>query len=287
MKERHASYLLVLASFLWGLTFVFQNSAADLIGPLTYNGVRMLIGAVVLSPFALKSRKLHKGDAAYSKTLLTGGLVCGFFIASASFFQQYGIAFTSTGRAGFLTSIYTLLVPVFSIVIGKKVSLHLWLCVFAGLLGAFLLSTGAGEGAIGFGDLMIIICAVLFTFQIMAVDHFSPSLDGTDLSFLQFLFGGAGLLILALFFEDVSWSVISGAWIQILYAGIFSCGVAYTLQIIGQKYVQPTKATLILCLESVWAAIGGAIIFAETMTLKELCGCTLLFLSVAASQLRK
>jgi len=285
MKEYKAALLLVLASVIWGFTFVFQSQAAEVIGPFTYNGIRMLIGALVLSPLAFREIGKRKTDVTYCKNLISGGLVCGFLIAAASVFQQYGIGLTSAGRAGFLTSIYALFVPVFSVVIGKKVSPALWLCVFAGLLGAFLLSTGAESGKIGTGEVMLFICAILFTFQIMSVDHYAPKVEGPDISFVQFLVGGLVSLICGLLFETVSMQIIKDAAIPILYAGIFSCGVAYTLQIVGQKHVQPTKATLILCLESFWAAVGGALILGETMTIREILGCAITLGAVIASQL--
>ena len=276
---------MVLASFLWGLTFVFQSQAATLIDPFTYNGIRMLIGALVLCPVAAGNFNSHRGDRKYCSDLFTGGLVCGLLIAAASVLQQYGIGFTTAGRAGFITSLYSLFVPVASVLMGRKVSARLWLCVLAGLVGAFLLSTGAQEGKIGKGDLMIFFCAILFTFQILAVDRYSHRVSGSELSFAQFVIGGAVSLVLAFIFENVSWVVVKGAWIQILYAGVFSCGIAYTLQIVGQRYVVPAKATLILCLESVWAAVGGALLLHETMTAKELFGCALMLLAVVLSQL--
>jgi len=287
MKEYKAALLLVLASVIWGFTFAFQSQAADLIQPFSYNGIRMLIGAVVLSPLALKGMRKRGSDAVYRRNLIRGGLLCGVLIAAASVFQQYGIGLTSAGRAGFITSIYALLVPVFSIAIGKKVSPGLWVCVFAGLLGLFLLSTGAESGKIGTGEIMLMVCAVLFTFQIMSVDHFAPFVEGPDISFIQFLVGGFISLVFGLIFETVSWQIIKAAMVPILYAGIFSCGVAYTLQIVGQKYVQPTKATLILCLESFWAAVGGALILGETMTGREITGCVITLGAVMASQLMR
>ena len=287
MKEYKAALLLVLASVIWGFTFAFQSQAADLIQPFSYNGIRMLIGAVVLSPLALKGMRKRGSDTVYRRNLIRGGLLCGVLIAAASVFQQYGIGLTSAGRAGFITSIYALLVPVFSIAIGKKVSPGLWVCVFAGLLGLFLLSTGAESGKIGTGEIMLMVCAVLFTFQIMSVDHFAPFVEGPDISFIQFLVGGFISLVFGLIFETVSWQIIKAAMVPILYAGIFSCGVAYTLQIVGQKYVQPTKATLILCLESFWAAVGGSLILGERMTGREITGCVITLGAVMASQLMR
>ena len=287
MKEYKAALLLVLASIIWGFTFAFQSQAADLIGPFTFNGIRMLIGSLILSPLALKGIKKRKADPVYRKNLAYGGLICGLFIAAASVFQQYGIGLTSAGRAGFITSIYALLVPVFSIAIGKKVRPGLWVCVFTGLVGLFLLSTGAESGKIGTGEVMLFICAILYTFQIMTVDYYAPYIEGPDISFVQFLVGGILSLVFAFIFETVSWQIIKAAAVPILYSGIFSCGVAYTLHLVGQKFVQPTKATLILCLESFWAVVGGAIILGETMTAREIVGCAITLGAVMASQLMR
>lgn len=284
MKERNAMLLMALASFLWGITFVFQSEAASVIGPLMYNGLRFILGFVVLLPFTIKILKRHKDDKDYMNQLIKGGLATGFFIASASFTQQAGIAYTTVGKAGFLTSLYTLFVPVFSIFKGKKVSKRLWLCVLIGVVGAFLMSMNAQSG-ISKGDLLMFACAILFAFQIMTIDSYGSKLEGIDLSAFQFLFGGIMSLICGLFFEPFEFSMVKNAIVPILYAGIFSCGVAYTLQIIGQKYVQPTKATLVLSLENAWAAIGGVVILHETMSLKEFLGCLMLFAAVIVSQL--
>lgn len=285
MKERNAFLLLALASFLWGFTFVFQNQAADVIGAATFNGIRMLIGFVVLLPLFIPIIKRHKNDKAYMSHLFKGGLILGFVIAAASYTQQLGIGMTSAGKAGFLTSLYSLLVPVFGIVIGKKTNLRTWICVLIGLCGAFLLSIN-GDSGISLGDGLIFACAVLFAIQILVIDSFGKSLEGVDLSALQFFFGGIISIILSLVTkEDFSLPTIKLALVPILYAGIFSCGVAYTLQIVGQKYIHPAKATLVLSLESVWACVGGALILHERMSLKESLGCVLLFAAVVISQL--
>lgn len=284
MKERTAVLLMLLASFIWGITFAFQSQAADVIGPFMYNGIRFVLGFIVLLPFVVKILKKHKDNPQYVKNLIKGGLACGLCLASASIAQQAGIAYTTAGKAGFITSLYTLFVPVFSIVLGKKVSKKLWLCVLSGLVGAFLMSINAEHG-ISYGDILIFICAVLFALQIMVIDRVGKDLEGIDLSAVQFLFSGIICLILGLFIEPFEISMVRSAVIPILYAGIFSCGVAYTLQIIGQKYVQPTKATLALSLENAWSAVGGAIILGERMTAKEFCGCLILFASVIIAQL--
>lgn len=283
---------MLLASFIWGITFVFQGQAADVIGPCMYNGIRMLLGVIVLQPLFIPIVKRHKGDKKYMKALLIGGLFCGLSLATASIFQQAGIAYTTAGKAGFITSLYTLIVPILSVLLKKKVSARTWVCVGIGLVGAFLLSininalTGANsEAAIGKGDILIFVCAVLFAVQIMVIDHYGPMVEGVDLSVMQFLVGGLFCLIIGIFAEPFEFSMVKAALVPILYAGICSCGIAYTLQIVGQKYVHPAKATLALSLESVWAAVGGAVLAGETMVFKEVLGCVLLFAAVVVSQM--
>ena len=284
MKERNAVLLMLLASFIWGSTFVAQSQAADVIGPAMYNGIRFILGFIVLLPFTVKILKKHKDDKTYLPRLMKAGFFCAVFLASASVFQQAGILYTTAGKAGFITSLYTLLVPVFSIMAGKKVSKKLWLCVAIGLAGAFMLSMNKETG-IGKGDILIFACAVLFALQIMVIDKVGKDFEGIELSAFQFLFSGILCLIYGLFSEPFEISMVRSAWFQIFYAGVFSCGCAYTFQVIGQKYVQPTKATLALSLENAWAAVGGVIILGERMSLKELCGCVLLFAAVIIAQL--
>lgn len=288
MKESKAVLLLLLASFLWGFTFVFQSQASGVVGPFFFNGTRMIIGFVVLIPLIVPIFKKHKGDKAYWKRLAEGGVLCGLAIAAASVVQQYGIEYTTAGKAGFITSLYTLIVPVFTLFMGRRVSPRIWVCIGIGLVGTFLLSVNGGDG-IGYGDLLVLGSAFLFAVQIMLVDAFVKDLEGVDLSACQFLLGGVFCLVCGFFVEgytlDSFASSFMDAAVPILYAGIGSCGIAYTLQIIGQKWVQPAKATLALSLESAWAAVGGVLVLGETLSAKELVGCILMFSAVVFAQL--
>lgn len=285
MKERNAILLMLLASFIWGITFVFQSQAADVIGPMMYNAIRFLIGFVVLQPFVIPALRKHKGDRSYFRSLLKGALLCGFFLATASVAQQAGMAYTTASKAGFLTSLYTLMVPVFSVVMGKKVSARIWLCVLIGVLGAFLLSMGTDSTSIGKGDLLMLLCAMLFALQIMAIDRVGKDLEGIVLSAFQFLTAGLMCLAVGIFAEDFAFQMVRMALVPILYAGVCSCGIAYTLQVVGQKYVQPAKATLALSLENAWAAVGGVLLLHEVLSVKEVTGCALLFFAVILAQL--
>lgn len=284
MKERNAILLLLLTSLIWGFAFVAQSNAADSIGPLTYNGIRMLIGAAALLPLTYKKFKMHLKDQEYRKTLLKAGFSCALCLGVASVLQQAGIAYTTAGKAGFITSLYMLIVPIFSIALGKRVSKKVWACVFMGILGAYLLSMNS-KLTISKGDLLIFLCSIVFAFHIMFIDHFGKKVDGVELSNLQFLFAGLICFILSFIFEDVRMESIMDASTAILYSGIMSCGVAYTLQIVAQKYVSPAPATLAMSLESVWAAVGGMLLLGEVMSLRETLGCTILFVAVVIAQL--
>ncbi|MCQ2397914.1 MAG: DMT family transporter [Sphaerochaetaceae bacterium] len=284
MKEKRAVLLLLFASFIWGTTFVVQSNAADLIPPFSYNGIRMLLGSLCLSPFLISSVKEHKNSGEFRKNIITGGVICGIEVGLACTVQQIGISMTTAGKAGFITSLYILVVPVLSLVAGKKVSPRTWICVMFGLIGAFVLSVN-GATPVNRGDLVVFTCSFIFAIHIITVDYFVGKLDGPDLSCVQFFFGGLMNLVIGLIFEECNLQMIKSAMFNIFYSGVLSCGVAYTLQIIGQKHVQPAKATLALSLESAWAAVSGAVFLGERMSLKELTGCVILFSAVIISQL--
>lgn len=284
MKSKNASILLFLASFIWGIAFIFQRTASSAIGPCFFNGIRMLLGCIALLPVGLANLNKHKNDKEYLKTVIMGGIVCGIATAAPSILQQTGIAYTTAGKAGFLTSLYILFIPIISIFMKKKVSLKVWICVFFGIAGAYLLSVGTDTG-INKGDILVITCAVLFAFQMIFIEHYAAKTEGPDLSTAQFFFSGLTCLLLGLFIEPFSFSQVKDCWFQIIYTGVFSCGIAYTLQIVGQKYVPVEKASLPLSLENAWAAIAGAVILKETMNIKEILGCLILFGAVIISQL--
>ncbi len=284
MKTRNALLLLLLTSFIWGFAFVAQSTAAKDIGPFTYNAIRMLLGALSLVPFSLKTLRSNIKKEGYTKKLMKGGMICGCFLAIASYLQQFGIAYTTAGKAGFITSLYILFVPVISLFFGKKNPPRIWICVAIGLIGAYLLSVKDGF-EISKGDLFVSLCAICFCLHILSIDKFGKDVDAIELSMVQFATAGAICSIGMFFFEKPEISSILSAWIAILYSGVLSCAVAYTLQVVGQKYLKPAPATLALSLESVWAAIGGALILKESMNARELVGCIILFASVIVAQL--
>ena len=284
MKERNAVLLLLLTSFIWGLSFVAQSVSTESIGAFTFNGIRMVLGAIVLVPVAFKTLKIHVKDKEYMKRTIKGGLLMGLFLAAASMTQQIGIETTDAGKAAFMTSLYMIIVPFISRIFGKKIEKKIWVCALIALAGMYMLCLSGGM-SISRGDLYLFACAILFSCHILVIEKVSKDSDGVELSMFQFFFGGLMCLIGMLIFERPALSSIKEASLPLAYAGFLSCGVAYTLQTVAQKYVQASKATLALSLESVWAAIGGALILSERLSLNELIGCLLVFTAVLLAQI--
>ena len=287
------SLLLLLTATIWGVAFVAQSVSMDYIGGFTFNAVRNLIGALTLLPVIwglgkTKAPEEKKRIQASSdrKTLITGGICCGILLCFASNFQQFGIKYTSVGKAGFITACYIVIVPIIGIFLKKKCSPFIWIAVILSLCGLYLLCLTPGEGfAIGKGELLVLICAFLFSLHILTIDHFSPLVDGVKMSCIQFLVCGILSGIPALIFESPDLAGIFAAKIPVLYAGVMSCGVAYTLQIIGQKDMNPTVASLILSLESCISVLAGWILLNQKLSARELSGCVLMFAAIILAQL--
>lgn len=297
------SLLLLLAAIIWGIAFVAQSVGMDYVGGFTFNAVRSLIGAAVLVPLILVFESKKSTDtttakiASHSrptsntvsyiqkrKDLIIGGISCGICLCLASNFQQFGIKYTSVGKAGFITACYIVIVPIIGLFLGKKCSKFIWAAVVMALIGLYLLCITDGF-SIGKGDLLVLVCAFLFSVHILVIDHFSPKVDGVKLSCLQFLTCGILSGIPALLFERPSFSAICQAWMPILYAGIMSCGVAYTLQIIGQKNINPTVASLILSLESCISVLAGWVLLGQQLSTREILGCVIMFAAIILAQL--
>lgn len=293
-KRIISNILLLVTALIWGSSFVAQK-AGTVLEPFTYNGIRTLVGGISLVPVILILSKVGKDKSAEAvpkdkKSLIIGGIVCGTFLAIASNLQQFGMYFDAdAGKAGFITALYIMIVPILGMFLGKRVRPLVWFCVLLGACGFYLL-TIAGKGVgltIEKGDLFILLCAVLFSCHILAIDHFSPKCDGVKLSCLQFFVAGGLSFIMMLVFESPSLNQILDCWFPIIYAGVFSCGIAYTLQVVAQKNAEPTAASLILSLESVFAVISGAILLGERMTGYEILGCIVIFVAVILAQLPK
>lgn len=294
------SFLLVLTAFIWGVAFVAQRQGGDAVGPFSFNFIRCLMGSLVLLPVIafLDKKKLSSRkptSPAQKKTLWFGGISCGIILCLATNLQQLGIYLgTTSGKAGFLTACYIILVPILGIFLKKKCGFHIWLGVLLTIAGLYLLCMKESF-SLQLSDLLVLLCAVIFAVHILVIDHFSPLVDGVRMSCIQFLV--AGLLSgIPMFIFDMKHSV-SGiiewlpalatldAWIPLLYAGILSCGVAYTLQIVGQQGVNPTIASLLMSLESVFSVLAGWVILQERLGVREIWGCVLIFCAVVLAQL--
>ena len=284
MKERDAVLLLLLTSLIWGLSFVAQSVSTESIGAFTFNGIRMVLGAIVLLPMVIKSLRTHAKDKTYMRRTIKCGVSMGAFLAAASMAQQIGIETTDAGKAAFMTSLYMIIVPFISRIFGKKIEKKIWICAVIALAGMYMLCLSGGT-SLSEGDIYLLICALFFSFHILVIEKVSKDSDGVELSFIQFLTGGVICLIGMAIFETPDVSALKEAALPIAYAGFLSCGVAYTLQTVAQTYVKASKATLALSLESVWAAIGGAIILSERLSGNEIIGCALVFIAVLFAQL--
>jgi len=288
--------LLVLTALIWGCAFVAQSVGMDYVGPFTFNMARFLIGAVVLLPviwFMDCQKKNGAGASADSlenqpsgdrKTLIIGGICCGIALAIASSLQQWGILFTTVGKAGFITAMYIVIVPLLGIFIGKKVRPLIIACVAIAVVGFYFLCMTESL-RLGLGDFLVLLCAIAFSIHILVIDHFSPKVDGVKMSAIQFLTAAILSAVPTLMWEQPVFMEIFQAWQPVLYAGVMSCGGAYTLQIVAQKNADPTVASLLLSLESVFSALAGWVLLGQGLSLKELFGCVLIFSAIILAQL--
>lgn len=284
----------ILAAFIWGTAFVAQDLCADSIGTFAFNATRYFIAVLALLVVIAVSDKAKKNrptptaeeKKAANKQLWLGGLCCGVALAIASNFQQAGlVAGTDAGKAGFITALYVVLVPVFGLFFKRKVSLPVWIAVVCSVVALYLLCI-KGDFSLAAGDLLILVCAVCFAVHILVIDHFTAYCDGVKLSCLQFLFAGIISAVCMFLFETVDFATIWSCILPLLYVGIFSCGVGYTLQILAQKDSNPTVVTILLSLESVFAVIAGAIVLHQQMTAREYIGCVVMFVAVILAQIQ-
>ena len=285
--------MLVLTALIWGSAFVAQSVGMDYIGPFTFNSLRCLLGGIVLLPVIwVMGRKKKTAETEEqraeakksSKTLWIGGLFCGLALAVASSLQQIGLVYTSAGKAGFITALYILIVPVLGLFLGRKAGGKIWFSVGLAVVGMYFLCIKEGF-SISYGDVLMIICAFVFSLHILIIDYYSPKADGVKLSCIQFFICGILCAVPMFVSEKPDLGSILDAYLPLLYAGVLSCGVAYTLQIIAQKNTDPTVASLILSMESVFAALTGWLIIHETLSAKELFGCALVFAAIILAQL--
>ncbi len=288
------SIFLALAAIIWGSSFVAQTAGAEFVGPFTFISVRSLLGSVALLPvifvmdtFKKKSKpeeykKMTKADYKY---LFMGGTACGVVLCAASCLQQLGIdGGTAPGMAAFITALYILLVPIFSVFIGKKIRPIIWVCVGVSVVALYLLCVKDG-GKVQGSDLYVLACAVCYAIHILVIDKVSPKLDGVRLSALQFFIAGVIALVIMFLTEDPTLDALKAAAPSIAYSGIMSSAVAFTFQILGQQKTEPTIATMIMSLESVFGVLTAMIVLSQVPTARETLGCILMFAAIIVAQL--
>lgn len=291
-----SSLLLLLTALIWGSSFVAQRTGIEYIGPFTMNSIRSFLGALVLLPVikVMDIQKRSKSTETVSQTqeeknksrkdLILGGICCGIALTIASSLQQIGMLYTTAGKSGFITALYILIVPIIGLFMKKHVGIKTWIGVALAVLGMYFISVQEGF-SISRGDFLTFLCAIVFAIHILIIDHFSPKVDGVKLSCIQFAVCGILCACPMVFIERPRIAQILTAWLPIAYAGIMSCGVAYTLQIVAQKGIDPTVASLIMSLESVFAALSGWLILHEHLSARELFGCILVFVAIILAQL--
>ena len=296
MEERRAGSrrllgngLLVLTALIWGMAFAAQRQGMDSIEPITFCAARSVLSAVAVGLVALvtsgRDRRPEAERNHRRRASLLGGLSGGVFLASATVMQQMGLVITTAGKAGFITAMYMLLVPVIGFVLFRRKNTWLvWLAVLVGVAGLYLLCMNEGF-TLTRGDAMECLCAVLFSGQILCVDHFAPDADPILMSAIQFVVTAVICVTAAFLLEAPTWAKVASAAIPILYCGIMSGAVGYTLQIVAQRFTNPTVASLLMSLESVFAAIGGAVLLGERMRPRELAGCVVMFAAIVLVQL--
>lgn len=304
-KKLISSLLLILAALIWGVAFVAQSVGMKYIGPYTFSFIRCMIGGMVLLPVIYfmrdKNSSTKNTGTKNNRTLIIGGILCGICLCVATNLQQFGLLYSSSGKAGFITTCYIVMVPIIGIFFKKKTHLNIWIGVLIALIGMYFLCILADDSSvntiheiiylniagirINIGELYLVLCAIAFSFHIITIDHFSPLTDGIKLSCIQFFVSGLLSGIAMLIYEKASMTAVIDALIPILYTGILSSGVAYTLQIIGQKNLNPTVASLLMSLESVISVLAGWIILGQSLSAYEIIGCILIFCAVVLAQL--
>lgn len=294
------SFYLLMTALIWGVAFVFQSMGNNYMQPFTFNATRNFLGFLILIPIVilkLKKPKLFTGKKTENKLIIDkkitilGGICCGIALTVAGMFQQYGMKYTTVGKAGFITTLYIILTPIFGLFLRKKC--HFTVCIGAvgAVIGLYMLCI-TDSFSLSQGDILVFICAIFFSVHILIIDYFSPKTDGVLLSCIQFLVCSVVCTIIAFIIEQPSWQQIFDGAIPLLYTGIMSSGVAYTLQVLGQKNFNPTIAAMIMSLESVFSAAAGFFAYSaglltqdQSMTAIQIFGCVIMFGSVIFVQL--
>lgn len=287
--------ILLLTAIIWGASFVSQSVGSETVEPFTFMAIRTLMGATFLVPFILMrdkfaAKKMSENEISErkknDKKTVVYGAIMGVALAAATNFQQFAFNYSTAGKIAFVTAMYMFFVPIAGLFMKKKIPLLTWFCILLGFIGLFFLCLNKKDNfSVNKGDILALICSLFFTVQILLIERFSKTCDGIKLSCAQFYTAGLISLVLMLIFNKPSWAGIKAAAPALLYSGIMSCGVAYTLQVIGQKYCEASIASLLMCMESVFAAISAAILINERLSSREIFGCLLMFIAIIISNL--
>lgn len=289
-KKLLGNILLMVASVIWGTAFVFQRTGMEDIGPIAFNAARTTLSAIVVAPVALWQIKKAKFSSCrerqdYLRNTLIGGICCGIFLTLASTFQQAGMVYTSAGKAGFITAMYLLLVPILNLIVfRKRAQWSVWVAVLMGVVGMYLLCLSEGF-RLAQGDTLICISALMFSGHILCCDHFASRGEPVAIAALQFATVAVISWPISLVAEQPSWGMLLSAGIPILYCGLMSGGLGYTFQLVAQKYTDPAPASLLMSMESVFAVIAGALLLHEKMSTRELLGCVIMFAAIILVQI--
>lgn len=281
--------MLLITAIIWGSSFVAQKKGMDYLGPFSFNFARNVLSTIFLFilvkiwPKVTKTPKVEESKETKRITLI-GGIFCGIALAIAMALQQIGLMYTTAGKGGFITALYIVFVPLTGLFLGKRVPLKIWVSVVIAAIGLYLLSIQKGF-SISKGDFYVLLCSFAYTAHILVIDRYSPQTDGMKLSAIQFATATVISGVIMLFTENITWMGIQEAIVPIAYAGILSSGVGFTLQIIAQKDTDPTIASLLISLESVFSVIAGAILLHEVMSIREIVGCIIMFAAIILAQL--
>ena len=282
-----ADLLMLLAAAIWGFAFVAQREGMETMGPFLFNTARFFIGTVFLLPivwYLSKKNKAPTGKETSTKKIIIAGTVAGLFLFTASSFQQVGIQYTTAGKAGFITGLYIFFVPLIGIFLGQKTGSGTWLGAFIAVIGLYLLSVNE-DFSIARGDLLQLICAVFFAAHVLVIGYVAKRMDPLKLSLIQYLVSGVLSFFIAIAIEVITWQMIVDTAIPLLYAGIMSIGVGYTLQVVAQQHAKSSHAAIILGLEGAFAVLGGWLILDENLSTRGLIGCGLMLSGMFLSQL--
>ena len=279
-KKWLGSFLLLITAIVWGFCFVVQRSGMDYVGAFTYGAARFLLGGLALIPLAL-ARPCEKQKRRKS---LLAGLPCGLALFAGTSLQQLGLKTVSAGKAGFLSAMYIVLVPVLGLFIGQKVKARVWISAALGAVGLYLLCTGGADGSVSAGDLLVLGCSLMFAVQIQLINHFSDT-DSIVLSISQYLTVAVLSAVVMLFTETPTWTGVVDCLPLILYGGLVSIAIGYTLQTVAQKYTPPAVASVMMCLESVFATLSGWLVLGEMFSVREGIGAVVMLLSALLAQL--